>query len=132
MPLTIFLDTGASFNIIDEVTFHKLQQKTTIHLGRTSEKKNFAYGTQEQLLLLGKFTTVIETQHKLTTPCLHVVKENPGFLMSYKTSYALDLIRMEINAIQTNDKTTISVDDLEHKYTSLFRGIGQLKNFEVN
>ena len=130
IPITMIVDTGASLDIIDEVTFHQLQQKTDIQLGRASTKL-FAYGSDEQLPLLGKFTTVVETSRKLTPACLHVVKGNFGSLMSYKTASALDLVRVEINTVQKNDNVLITVDDLEQKYPSLFRGIGKLKNFEV-
>ena len=130
IPLTMIVDTGASLDIIDEVTFHQLQQKTDIQLGRASTKL-FAYGSDEQLPLLGQFTTVVETSRKLTPACLHVVKGNFGSLMSYKTASALDLVRVEINTVQKNDNVLVTVDDLEQKYPSLFRGIGKLKNFEV-
>ena len=130
IPITMIVDTGASLDIIDEVTFHQLQQKTDIQLGRASTKL-FAYGSDEQLQLLGKFTTVVETSRKLTPACLHVVKGNFGSLMSYKTASALDLVRVEINTVQKNDNVLVTVDDLEQKYPSLFRGIGKLKNFEV-
>ena len=59
------------------------------------------------------------------------MKGNSGSLLSYKTAYALDLIRVEINTVQKNDNVLVTVDDLETKYPSLFRGIGKLKNFEV-
>ena len=78
IPITMIVDTGASLDIIDEVTFHQLQQKTDIQLGRVSTKL-FAYGSDEQLPLLGKFTTVVETSRKLTPACLHVVKGNFWF-----------------------------------------------------
>ena len=130
IPITMIVDTGASLDIIDEVTFQQLQQNANIQLGRTSAKL-FAYGSHEQLPLLGKFTTVVETSRKLTPACLHVVKGNSGSLLSYKTAYALDLIRVEINTVQKNDNVLVTVDDLETKYPSLFRGIGKLKNFEV-
>ena len=130
IPITMIIDTGASLDIIDEVTFHKLEQKARIQLGRTSTKL-FAYGSHEQLPLLGKFTTVVETSRKLTPACLHVVKGNSGSLLSYKTASALDLIRVEINTVQKNDNVLVTVDDLEQKYPSLFCGIGKLKNFEV-
>ena len=128
--ITMIVDTGASLDIIDEVTFHQLQQKTDIQLGRASTKL-FAYGSDEQLPLLGQFTTVVETSRKFTPACLHVVKGNFGSLMSYKTASALDLVRVEINTVQKNDNVLVTVDDLEQKYPSLFRGIGKLKNFEV-
>ena len=130
IPITMIVDTGASLDIIDEVTFHQLQQKTDIQLGRASTKL-FAYGSDEQLPLLGKFTTVVETSRKLTPACLHVVKGNFGSLMSYKTASALDLVRVEINTVQKNDNVLVTVDDLEQKYPLLCRGIGKLKNFEV-
>ena len=128
--ITMIVDTGASLDIIDEVTFQQLQQNVNIQLGRTSAKL-FAYGSHEQLPLLGKFTTVVETSRTLTPACLHVVKGNSGSLLSYKTAYALDLIRVVINTVQKNDNVLVTIDYLETKYPSLFRGLGKLKNFEV-
>ena len=130
IPITMILDTGASLYIIDEVTFHQLQQKTDIQLGRASTKL-FAYGSDDQLPLLGKVTTVVETSHKLTPAFLHGVKGNFGSLMSYKTASALDLVRVEINTVQKNDNVLVTVDDLKQKCPLLFHGIRKLKNFEV-
>ena len=131
IPIKMIVDTGASLEIIDEVTFHPLKQKTSIHLGHTSTKLS-AYGSNKQLQLRGKkFTIVIETNRKLTPACLHFVKGNSGSLMSYKTASVLDLIRVEINTVQNNDNVLATVDDLEQKYPSIFRAIGKLKNFDV-
>ena len=53
IPSTMIVDTGASLDIINEMTFHKLNQKACIQLGCTSTEV-FAYGSHHQLPLLGK------------------------------------------------------------------------------
>ena len=51
--------------------------------------------------------------------------------MSYKPDSALDLIRFEINTVQSNDNVLFTADDLKQKCPSLLGGIGKLKNCEV-
>ena len=86
--IKMVLDTGASINILDETTFHAFQKIQKIELSR-SKTKLFAYGSNEQLPILGKFDSTIETKDKITYSCLHAVKGNAGSLMSYKTASAL-------------------------------------------
>ena len=81
--IKMVIDTGASIDILDETTFNALQKKEKIELSR-SKTKLFAYGSSEQLPILGKFDSTIETKDKITYSCLHVVKGNAGSSMSYE------------------------------------------------
>lgn len=46
----------------------------------------FAYGSTEQLAILEKFETVVESTKRITVPCTHVVKGNHGSLLSYQAA----------------------------------------------
>ena len=128
--IKMVLDTGVSIDILDETTFNALQKKEKIELSR-SKTKLFAYGSSEQLPILGKFDSTIETKDKITYSCLHVVKGNAGSLMSYKTASALDLIHIKVNQVHTKQSKPVTLQDLEDRYPAIFNGIGKLKDYVV-
>ena len=62
VPVKLLIDTGASINIIDEATFayiNRLNPTTLKH----AHTKLFAYGSTEQLPILGKFETVVSLRN---------------------------------------------------------------------
>ncbi|VDI68014.1 Hypothetical predicted protein [Mytilus galloprovincialis] len=60
----ILIDTGSSINVIDESTFENIKCKPKLSHADT---KVFAYGSDKNLKLMGKFHATIETDHKITT-----------------------------------------------------------------
>ena len=62
--ISMLTDTGSTTTIIDKETFKKIQKrKANIQL-RKSKMKLFPYGAEKPLEILGKFTTVLETNSK--------------------------------------------------------------------
>ena len=120
IPISMMVDTGASTNIMDEATFSKLQ---SIELQSTSSRI-FAYGSESQLSVLGKFQANIEACGNAVNTTVHVVKGAYGSLMSYETAISLGVVNIRVNTIETGDQVA-------QKFPSVFQGIGKLKNFEV-
>eukprot|EP00795_Rhopilema_esculentum_P001944 gene1944-17482_t len=129
-PVKIILDTGASIDISDESTFHQVKAAKNIHLSRSTTKL-FAYGSEQQLPVLGKFHATIETKDRIALVCPHVVRGNSGSLLSYTTAADLNLIQIRLNAVKTGQSTPATTENLEAKYPKLFDGIGKLKDREI-
>jgi predicted aspartyl protease len=77
------IDTESSINILDENAFKKIGSKPTLS---HSNKRVFAYGSDKTLALIGKFQATIETDSKITTATMHVVKGKHGNVLCYDTS----------------------------------------------
>ena len=91
-------------------------------------KRIFAYGSQSQLTVLGKFDASIEFEDNRTNSTIDVLQGNHGSLLSYKTASDLCVIDVRIKQIGHNP---LACDQLVHQYQKLFKGIRKLKNVEV-
>ena len=136
VKVEMIIDTGASINIIDEKTFAHISKSTPISLKRTRTKL-FAYGSTEQLPVIGQFA-ILETKKRITVSTLHVVKGNCGSLLSYQTATELNLLQVNIKTVKVestdkckHESSKISKTKIENQSPKLFQGIGQLQNFEV-
>ena len=114
-------------DILDESTFHKVNHNKEIALQPTT-KRLFAYGSNEQLAMIGQFSGTISFQDQQHESPIHVLKGNDGSLLSYKTATALGIINLQVRHVQDN---TTPHDMLCIKYPTLFHGIGQLKGVET-
>ncbi|VDI15600.1 Hypothetical predicted protein, partial [Mytilus galloprovincialis] len=114
-------DDGSSINVIDESTFENIKCKPKLSHADT---KVFAYGSDKNLKLMGKFHATIETDHKITTAPVYVMKGRYGNLLCYDTSVDLSIVPV-ISSVA--DKHEI----LCNKYSDVFNGIGKLKDEKV-
>ncbi|XP_063400348.1 uncharacterized protein K02A2.6-like [Mytilus trossulus] len=117
----ILIDTGSSINVIDESTFENIKCKPKLSHADT---KVFAYGSDKNLKLMGKFHATIETDHKIKTAPVYAMKGRYGNLLCYDTSVDLSIVPV-ISAVA--DKHEI----LCNKYSDVFNGIGKLKDEKV-
>ncbi|CAB4013461.1 Retrovirus-related Pol poly [Paramuricea clavata] len=132
----MIIDTGASINIIDENTFANINKYKSISLKRTRTKL-FAYGSKQQLPVIGTFEATIETKKRMTISTIHVVRGNYGSLLSYQTATELNLIKVNVNNVKVTGNDKIEQchdsrkDKMDKKFPHLFHGIGKLHNFEA-
>ena len=124
----MMVDTGASIDIIDESTYEMMQKSKSVCLSRTSNRI-FAYGSQTQLPVLGKFKGTLESRNKIAITDIHVVKGNFGCLLSYSSATTLGLIQVNINKVQAQQSATH--EQLIQEFSYIFDGIGTLKDVEV-
>lgn len=126
MPFCV--DSGARVNIIDSVTFKKLDDKPDL---LPSNLKIFPYASKYPLDILGKFKGVVThgDQHSYAT--FNVVNCNSGNLLSMKTSEDLGLLKMNLNAVNTESNSHVS-DSLCKDFPHLFEGVGKLNNMQVH
>ena len=100
----MIVDTGASTDILDEDAFDKVNHLKKIEL-QTPTKRLFAYGSESQLKVLGKFKANIEFKEHRRTSTIHVLQGNHGSLLSYDTAVNLGY---KSTGWSTNHKTTSS------------------------
>ena len=122
----MMIDTGASVNLLDEATFHRIDcgNKLLEH----AHSKIYSYGFDTPLLLLGTLSTTIKSSSNSTTTQLHVVKGNMGNLPSYNTAQKLGLITISVNTTTVTDVNKNSPESLQEEFECLFGGIERLRN----
>jgi len=125
--IRFILDTGASVNIIEESLFDKLKHKPPLQRAPSSI---YAYGSNTPMITLGAFHAEIESKNKLAEALVYVIKGKHGSLLSYQTALQLDLIRLNVNALQQTAPLT-TVEGLAATYPQLFSGTGKLKSHQV-
>jgi len=122
----MMIDTGASVNLLDEATFHRIDcgNKLLEH----AHSKIYSYGFDTPLPLLGTPSTTIKSGSNSPTTQLHVVKGNMGNLLSYNTAQKLGLITVSVNSTTVTDVNKNSPESLQEEFECLFGGIGRLRN----
>ncbi|CAH3157735.1 unnamed protein product [Porites evermanni] len=122
----MMIDTGASVNLLDEATFHRIDcgNKLLEH----AHSKIYSYGFDTPLPLLGTPSRTITSSSNSTTTQLHVVKRNMGNLLSYNTAQKLGLITISVNTTTVTDVNKNSPESLQEEFECLFGGIGRLRN----
>ena len=125
-PIDMIIDTGASIDIVDETAYDKVNHNGDITL-QLSAKRLFAYGSAEQLNVLGSFDANLAIQNNEKMSTVHVLQGKHGSLLSYTTALDLGILNMQINHV----KNTLAYEQLLKQYPALFNGIGKLKGVEV-
>ena len=115
----MMIDTGASVNLLDEATFHRIDcgNKLLEH----AHSKIYSYRSDTPLPLLGTLSTTIKSSSNSTTTQLHVVKGNMGNLLSYNTA-------QNTTTTTVIDVNKNSPESLQEEFECLFGGIGRLGN----
>ena len=129
---------------MDEQSFDKINTTGKPVALKKSNMKIFAYGSKEPLQLLGIFEETVETNKMISLTRFHVAKNVEGKLLSSQTAQELHLINININSVQTEAKleeqinsakpTIASPDYVNHlleQHKKVFKGVGNLKDFEV-
>ena len=101
---------------MDKAAFQKIKQTQPIKL--TEDRcRIFAYGSQSQLSVLGKFDANSRANGKQVTSIVHIRMH--GSLLSYATASELGLVDVKFNNV------TSCSNGIE-QYPSVFQGIGEL------
>ena len=125
-PLTVMADTGASVNLLDEVSFAKLRLIQP-EIGKANVKI-FPYGSDKQLTLVGKCQCEVETDTKFSVETF-IVEAKAGCLVSWKSSQRFSLVQV-VRAVREPEANKVEL--LVQSYSDLFEGLGKLKGFQVH
>ena len=99
----MMINSGASFNLLDETTFQRINSSGNENL-KPTHTTIYSYGCESPLPLLGTFTATVKSSNASTSAPLLVVKGKNGNLLSYHTAQKLGLITvsyMDTTRIQT-------------------------------
>ena len=125
-------DTGATVNVMDEITFKRLlADKVTL---RKSWSVLLAYQSNENpsapLKVMGKFEAIVESNTRIAPATFHVIKghTNTEPLIGFQTAEDLGLVKVA-NTVQSEETIT---SNLLKEYADLFRGIGKMKGVKVD
>ena len=121
------IDSGASVNILDDVTYNKITHNKGIRLQKTNHKI-YSYGSSRPLPIKGTIITNISTDSKHLSAPFHVVGGNSGNLLSCTTACQLDLLKITIN---NNTYHSSSTTEYPPEFECLFSGIGKLRGKTV-
>ena len=124
--LNTVIDSGATVNIMDAPTFHRLKttQKMQLH---KAHSRIYPYGSDTPLPVLGVVKVSLQSAHD--TSCeteFFVVKSSKGNLLSFNTASKLKLIT--INNIASSSMTD---DRIFKEYATLFEGTGKVKDKKI-
>ena len=128
----VLVDTGATVNVMDEITFKRLlADKVTL---RRSSSVLRAYQSNENpsapLKVMGKFEAIVESNTRIAPATFHVIKghTNTEPLIGFQTAEDLGLVKVA-NTVQSEETIT---SNLLKEYADLFRGIGKMKGVKVD
>eukprot|EP00794_Sanderia_malayensis_P014472 gene14472-biopygen11586 len=134
----VTVDTGASINVLDQSTFHKMKG---VKLERTKTKA-FAYNTDTPVAFIGKFDALVETKKQFKIATFYATKDHDsGCLLSAESAQDLKLISIHLNKVTTPDKrempttdintTDEKLRDIVNRYGKVFTGIGKFKDHRI-
>ena len=121
--LEMMLDSGASVNLIDEVTYERIYKGKAKTLEQ-AKGRIFSYESPTPLPLLGTIQTKITAKSNSTSATLHVAKGSSGNLLGYDTAQRLGLLKI-VNQVG-NEKTSPQYL-ASGEFENLFGGIGKVK-----
>ena len=121
--LEMMLDSGASVNLIDEVTYERIYKGKAKTLEQ-AKRRIFSYGSPTPLPLLGTIQAKITAKSNSTSATLHVVKGSSGNLLGYDTAQRLGLLRI-VNQVGTEKTSPQYLASGE--FENLFGDIGKVK-----
>ena len=126
----MMIDSGASVNLLDEITFARIKSHDNESL-RPTHTKIYSYGSETHLPLLGTLNATVKSSYASTSAQLLVVKGENGNLLSYHTAQKLGLIAVSVNTATIADSDKNTPESLKEEFKSLFGGIGKVQNKEV-
>ena len=119
----LMLDSGASVNLIDEVTYQGIYKGKVKTLAQ-AKRRIFSYGSPTPLPLLGTIHAKLTAKSNTTSATLHVVKGSSGNLLGYDTAQRLGLLKI-VNQVGI-DKTSPQYL-ASGEFRDLFGGIGKVR-----
>ena len=124
-PVNVIIHSGASVNILDELTYKLLARKSDLLRLTQSESNIFSYGSNHQLPVLGMITATIQFQSTSLFTSNFYIAKGSGNLLSCQTAERLGILKITINT------TISSPSHIEDEFQDLFSGIGKIKNSQV-
>ena len=119
----LMLDSGASVNLVDEVTYQRIYKGKAKTLAQ-AKRRIFSYGSLTPVPLLGTIHAKLTANFNTTSATLHVVKDSSGNLLGYDTAQRLGLLKIvnQVGIDPTGPEYLASGE-----FRDLFGGIGKVR-----
>ena len=123
VQLSLLVDSGASVNVIDTSTWNALKQQGIECDSFKCDEQIFSYGHEKGLPVIGKFMTTVCHNGKIVEAEFLVFEGTGVPILSLHTANELEVLKI-VNAVS-------KTQDVKDKHSDLFKGIGKLKDFEL-
>ncbi|KAK3800038.1 hypothetical protein RRG08_029760 [Elysia crispata] len=117
----MIIDSGASVNVIGRDVWEDMKQNGVKCTMMKADKKIYAYGSNTQLDLIGKFVADVNNQSQYE---FYVTSTFGPALMSKSLALDLGVLHFAINHISLKHQ-------IEHEYPKCFEGVGKLNNVSL-
>ena len=128
IPVQMLIDSGASVNVLDLETYHRLKAQKGIHL-TPSTLRVYAYGSTTPLNILGTVSGRVKCHSaEIVAKFVVVHNEHAGCLLGRQTATRLGLLRVGPHVSSINH--AVSPDSLRQQYPSVFDGVEKLTDYQ--
>ena len=127
-PLSFILDTGACNNVIDLKAYQMIKDRVRL---QHAPNELFAYGSDRQLPIIGKFNAKVECKGRFTDAVFYVYEGSAKCLLSSATASALSLLSFsnDVNMLCNIMQESYNV---VKRFPEVFKGVGKLRGYKVN
>ena len=128
IPVQMLIDSGASVNVLDLETYHRLKARKGVQL-MPSTFRVYAYGSTAPLNNLGTVSGRVKCNSaEIVAKFVVVHNQHAGCLLGRQTATQLGLLRVGPQVSSIN--CAVSFHSLRQRYPSVFDGVGKLTNYQ--
>ncbi|CAB4037087.1 Transposon Tf2-6 poly, partial [Paramuricea clavata] len=128
IPVQMLIDSGASVNVLDLETYHRLKARKGVQL-MPSTLRVYAYGSTTPLNILGTVSGRVKCNcAEIVAKFVVVHDQHAGCLLGRQTATQLGLLRVGPQVSSIN--CAVSPYSLRQRYPSVFDGVGKLTNYQ--
>ena len=128
IPVQMLIDSGASVNVLDLETYHRLKEQKGVQL-MPSTLRVYAYGSTTPLNILGTVSGRVKCNSaEIVAKFVVVHNQQAGCLLGRQTATQLGLLRVGPQVSSIN--CAVSPHSLRQRYPSVFDGVGKLTNYQ--
>jgi hypothetical protein len=131
VDLEMIVDSGASTNIVDSDTWSSLKEKK-IKVSSSepqSQRRLYAYGSTEPIPIKGTFSCNVEIGDQACSAEFVVIKGKGPALLGKRTAIELGILHIgPVHHVESQCKVP---SDIMKKYSSVFQGVGKLKDRQI-
>ena len=124
----MLIDSGASVNVLDLETYHRLKAEKGVQLMPTNHRV-YAYGSTTPLHILGTVSGRVKcNSDEIVAKFVVVPNKHAGCLLGRQTATQLGLLRVGPQVSSIND--AVSPQALHQQYPKVFDGVGKLTDYQ--
>ena len=124
----MLIDSGASVNVLDLETYHRLSARKGVQLMPTNLRV-YAYGSTTPLNILGTVSGLVKcNSDEIVAKFVVVPNKHAGCPLGRQTATQLGLLRVGPQVSSINH--AVSPQTLRQQYPNIFDGVGKLTDYQ--